>query len=462
MESTAVTSTQPALMTRRARREAEQRAQALRARGHEVSPVNHNPVPRPPAVQLPAGHPSAPVPAVPRPAFADVPVASPRPTTNPAPAVNPAPVTNPWAGRPGVEARRAALRVTEPGVTEPGAAPGVTESAFIRTRHAEPSSGEPGYVPLRSTRTRVAYAPQPVPAPHAPQQVSSQQISRPALPLVVASPVVVAPAVGRVATPDPAPAEPFETLVTGAVPRQSRPASSVPAGHRIISRATVIGTLACATIAAPFAQGLQPSGQSPFDVEAPRTGPNVLDLVTQPVERPETSSAVVRAEAMTRPESAASRSVERSPLPDCDVDAPVEGTNGALADHSLCELWQGGEFLRPDAALSLSALNEAFRASFGRDLCLVASYRDIDTQYELKVSRGYYAASPGTSMHGWGLAIDLCSKETGSSEVFSWLWANAPTYGWQNPAWAQLGGSKYEPWHWEFVSGVVEKGEWRG
>jgi LAS superfamily LD-carboxypeptidase LdcB len=65
-------------------------------------------------------------------------------------------------------------------------------------------------------------------------------------------------------------------------------------------------------------------------------------------------------------------------------------------------------------------------------------------------------------MHGWGLAIDLCSKETGDSEVFSWLWANAPSYGWQNPSWAQLGGSKYEPWHWEFVSGVAEKGEWDG
>lgn len=258
----------------------------------------------------------------------------------------------------------------------------------------------------------------------------------------------------------------FDQVVTGAiarpVTRPVRATSSVPAGQRFVSRAAVIGTLAAATIAAPFVQGTAESGESPFDVEAPHTGPNVLDLVTQPVERPKTSGAVVRAEAITRPESAASRSLDRSPLPDCDVSAPVEGTNGALADHSLCELWQAGEYLRPDAAMSLSALNEAFRASFGRELCLVASYRDLDTQYELKASRGYFAASPGTSMHGWGLAIDLCSKETGDSEVFSWLWANAPSYGWQNPSWAQLGGSKYEPWHWEFVSGVVEKGEWQG
>lgn len=244
--------------------------------------------------------------------------------------------------------------------------------------------------------------------------------------------------------------------------RPTRAASSVPAGQRLISRAAVIGSLAAATIAAPFAQGLGQPGQSPFDVEAPPTGPTVLDLVTQPVERPETSGSVLRAEAITRPGSAASRSLDRSPLPSCDTDAAVEGTNGALADHSLCELWQAGEYLRPDAAMSLSALDEAFRASFGREMCLVASYRNLDTQYEMKASRGYFAASPGTSMHGWGLAIDLCTKETGNSEVFSWLWANAPSYGWQNPSWAQLGGSKYEPWHWEFVSGVVEKGEWHG
>jgi hypothetical protein len=254
----------------------------------------------------------------------------------------------------------------------------------------------------------------------------------------------------------------FDRLVTGAVPKASRPTSSVPTGQRFISRAAVVGTLAAATIAAPFAQAVDQPGESPFDVKAPPTGPSMLDLVTQPVERPETSAAVVRAEALTRPASAASRSLDRSPLPNCDVNAAVDGTNGGLADHSLCELWQEGEYLRPDAAMSLSALNEAFRASFGRELCLVASYRDLDTQYALKASRGYFAASPGTSMHGWGLAIDLCSKETGDSDVFSWLWANAPSYGWQNPSWAQLGGSKYEPWHWEFVTGVVEKGEWRG
>jgi LAS superfamily LD-carboxypeptidase LdcB len=28
---------------------------------------------------------------------------------------------------------------------------------------------------------------------------------------------------------------------------------------------------------------------------------------------------------------------------------------------------------------------------------------------------------------------------------------NAGQFGWVHPAWAQQGGSKPEPWHWEFV-----------
>jgi len=362
VESTAVTSLQPAPMTRRARREAEQQAQALRAQGVRGGAA--------------------------RPATPHVPV-----NRAPVPHRVPGPLT-PANPTPLVRADPAPLVQVNPGPLVPANPP----QALLRT-----------------------------PAPPAARRATS-----------------------------------FEQVVTGPITRPARPTSSLPAGQRIVSRAAVIGTLAAATIAAPFVQGAAHSGQSPFDVEAPRTGPNVLDLVTQPAERPETSRSVVRAEAITRPESAASRTLDRSPLPDCDPNAPVDGTNGRLADHSLCELWQAGEYLRPDAALSLSALNESFRASFGREMCLVASYRDLDTQYELKASRGYFAASPGTSMHGWGLAIDLCSKETGDSEVFSWLWANAPSYGWQNPSWAQLGGSKYEPWHWEFVSGVTEMGEWHG
>lgn len=233
--------------------------------------------------------------------------------------------------------------------------------------------------------------------------------------------------------------------------------------QRFLSRTAVLGTLAAATIGAPLAQPPERSGVSPFEVAADPTGPSPLDLVTSPRTAPRASENVLAAPKIERAETqAVSRQAERSPLPDCDPAAPVQGGNGLLADHSLCELWQDGEQLRPDAAISLSALNGAFRAQFGRDMCLVASYRDLDTQYAVKAQLGYWAASPGTSNHGWGLAIDLCKEETSDSEIYAWLWANAPAYGWQNPAWAQVGGEKYEPWHWEYVEGVRELGLWKG
>ena len=61
------------------------------------------------------------------------------------------------------------------------------------------------------------------------------------------------------------------------------------------------------------------------------------------------------------------------------------------------------------------------------------------------------AARPGTSNHGWGTALDLCGgiQDFGTAE-HEWMFLNAPLYGWFHPAWAQRGGSRPEPWHFEF------------
>ncbi|MCK9795774.1 M15 family metallopeptidase [Isoptericola sp. 4D.3] len=238
---------------------------------------------------------------------------------------------------------------------------------------------------------------------------------------------------------------------------------AAPAGHTWITRVTVLGSLAAATIAAPLVTDAQAShGGTPFGLDTPPAGPSTLALLRQGVDTPRTSQAIAAAPRDVRVEAAAaSRSTERSPLPGCDPDAPIDGGNGTLADHSLCDIWQPGDKLRADAAVALSGLNDAFRARFGRDLCLVDSYRSISSQYAVKASRGYLAATPGTSMHGWGLAIDLCGDEYRSSEVYGWLWENGPAYGWENPPWAQRGGmGNYEPWHFEYRPGVEEVSHW--
>ena len=138
-----------------------------------------------------------------------------------------------------------------------------------------------------------------------------------------------------------------------------------------------------------------------------------------------------------------------TPFTTCDLTAAIEGTNGRLSASSLCGLWQSGESLQPVAADALTAMNTFYASVFGHNLCLDDSYRSLSDQYGVRATRGYLAATPGTSMHGWGLAIDVC-KEALAGSSGKWLRANAAQFGWVNPSWAK--SSKFEPWHWEFAS----------
>ena len=63
-----------------------------------------------------------------------------------------------------------------------------------------------------------------------------------------------------------------------------------------------------------------------------------------------------------------------------------------------------------------------------------------------------YAAVPGTSVHGWGRAVDFEDgprELTFSSTGYQWLQANAARFGFVHPAWAEPDGSSPEAWHWE-------------
>ena len=105
----------------------------------------------------------------------------------------------------------------------------------------------------------------------------------------------------------------------------------------------------------------------------------------------------------------------------------------------------------------------AYTKRFGHPMCFNDAYRSLTQQYRIKALRGGYAARPGTSEHGWGLAADLCDgvDDGSGSATYSWLRMHAPDYGWQNPTWARPGGSgPYEPWHWEYMPG--EQGQSKG
>lgn len=121
--------------------------------------------------------------------------------------------------------------------------------------------------------------------------------------------------------------------------------------------------------------------------------------------------------------------------------------NGFLPPDVLCPVAVGsGHRLRADAAAAFNALLAV------RPLCVTDSYRSYGAQVDVYARKPNLAAVPGTSNHGLGVALDLCGGvETFGSEAHEWMKANAPRFGWIHPAWAGAGGSRPEPWHWEFV-----------
>lgn len=154
--------------------------------------------------------------------------------------------------------------------------------------------------------------------------------------------------------------------------------------------------------------------------------------------------------------SASSRSVKRTVLPGCDGKVPTgEASNGQLPEDWLCDLGIGDHQLRQDAAVAFAKMNAAYKAETGEDMKLTDTYRSLDGQISVAGRKPGLAARPGTSMHGWGLAIDFgggAAQATGKQ--YDWLVQNAGEYGWENPDWAKA--SKYEPWHWEYVPGRKE------
>ncbi|SET96289.1 NlpC/P60 family protein [Geodermatophilus poikilotrophus] len=125
-------------------------------------------------------------------------------------------------------------------------------------------------------------------------------------------------------------------------------------------------------------------------------------------------------------------------------------SNGTIPATALCPIARG-HALRCDAAAGYAALADAYRAAFGSPLCITDSYRSRGAQVTAFRAKPALAAVPGTSNHGWALAVDLCGGVNVAGTVQSaWMAANAGRFGFVQPDWARQGGEKPEPWHWEF------------
>jgi len=127
--------------------------------------------------------------------------------------------------------------------------------------------------------------------------------------------------------------------------------------------------------------------------------------------------------------------------------------NGKIPDSALCGVsFDASVRLRCDAAEQLDVLNTAYRAQFGSDLVVSDSYRSYAGQIACKRTRGYLCATPGTSNHGNGIAVDLGGGiDSFGTKQHRWMAAHAPDLSWGLPSWAGSGGSKPEAWHWEYL-----------
>lgn len=121
--------------------------------------------------------------------------------------------------------------------------------------------------------------------------------------------------------------------------------------------------------------------------------------------------------------------------------------NGRIPASALELIGQGQHRLWAPAAEAWQQMVAAAKAD-GVDLSVTDSYRSYDNQVLLAqekglTSNGGWAAFPGTSNHGWGVAVDMNAD---SPAALAWLRDNGHRFGW-------VEAIHREPWHWEFRPG---------
>ena len=118
--------------------------------------------------------------------------------------------------------------------------------------------------------------------------------------------------------------------------------------------------------------------------------------------------------------------------------------NGRVPASALSTVAGTSHRLWAPAARSFEALMAAATAD-GVTIGITDSYRTYETQVDLVRRKGLYsqgglAAEPGTSKHGWGVAVDLRLDPTAQA----WMRRNGGRFGFvENVA--------REPWHWQYV-----------
>jgi LAS superfamily LD-carboxypeptidase LdcB len=177
-------------------------------------------------------------------------------------------------------------------------------------------------------------------------------------------------------------------------------------------------------------------------------------------------------------------------FPPVEMPSDLTGVaNGKLGPCNLTTVYfpQVGHLsMHPLAARAWHAMTAVCKAETKADLTTTGTYRSIDAQLQLFLQRytptflpirnvitsqrnyqgktwwlkrGYSpAAVPGTSNHGWGIAVDIAIAAplvvpiTADPKVWQWVQDNAMSFGfgWEG---ARPGMPGWEPWHLRYWAG---------
>ncbi len=119
--------------------------------------------------------------------------------------------------------------------------------------------------------------------------------------------------------------------------------------------------------------------------------------------------------------------------------------NGKIPRTALQEVGTTGHRLWAPAGQALEGLL-AEAARDGVRIGITDSYRSYDAQVDVAARKGLYsqgglAAEPGTSPHGWGIAVDLDLDDRAQA----WMRTNGGRFGF-------VEDTPREPWHWVYRS----------
>jgi len=129
------------------------------------------------------------------------------------------------------------------------------------------------------------------------------------------------------------------------------------------------------------------------------------------------------------------------------------GVSGCINDSNLKSVGVGGNKLQKDAANGFIKLYNDMPSDIKSSVRFTDSYRPLKVQCNIfdfdhyektgkrrkKGTSGTPVATPGSSNHGWGRAIDIFPEN-----VQKHIKENGPKYGW---CWGEV---KSEPWHFTF------------